>query len=86
MPQAYNVWMNIWQAVQSNPKIVFDQNHDQYQELIQDQIFNFEDWRNIAIHNKDMIAHPIAIIEKRVLICEESSSIQQFIKSSHLRD
>jgi len=80
MPEAYNVWMTIWEGIDKNTEAIFDKDHPKFESMVAGQITNFEDWRNTAIHNFDMIASPIAVRDKEVLICERQTEIYEFME------
>ena len=80
MPEAYMVWTNIWDGIKGNPEVIFDQDHPKYDEIVKGQISNFEDWRNIILHNKDMIVAPIAIRGEDVVICERQTEIYKLME------
>ncbi|MEM8526014.1 MAG: hypothetical protein AAGG68_15350 [Bacteroidota bacterium] len=79
MPEAYNVWMTIWEGINKDTEILFDEKHPKYEQFVKGQITNFEDWRKVAINNTDMIKNPIAVKGKEVLICERQTEIYEFM-------
>lgn len=80
MPEAYMIWTNIWDSIKNQPEAIFDKNHPKYDEIIKGQISNFEDWRKIVLHNRDMIVAPIAIRGEDVVICERQTEIYQLME------
>ena len=74
-PTAYNIWTQIWEGLGPDNRDIFDDADERYQELIAGREFDFEDWRNIVIHNTDLIRNPIAISGTRVIAIERPGEI-----------
>ncbi|MEM9886705.1 MAG: hypothetical protein AAF849_12505 [Bacteroidota bacterium] len=80
MPEAYNIWMDIWKITKEHPEHLFDEKHPKYESLIKGQITNFQDWRNIILHNRDMIAYPIAMNGNQVIIVERQTQVHELLQ------
>ena len=74
-PTAYNIWTQIWEGLGPDKRDIFDDADERYQELIAGREFDFEDWRNIVIHNSDLIRNPIAISGTKVIAIERPGEI-----------
>jgi arsenate reductase-like glutaredoxin family protein len=79
MPEAYMIWTTIWDSIKTKPEIIFDQDHPKYDQLIKGQITNFEDWRNLVLHNRDMISAPIAVKGEQAIVCVRQTEIYQLM-------
>lgn len=79
MPEAYMIWTNIWDSIKTKPEVIFDQDHPKYDTLIKGQVSNFEDWRKLVLHNKDMISAPIAVKGNDVVICTRQTEVYQLL-------
>ncbi|MEM0995182.1 MAG: hypothetical protein AAGI49_19280 [Bacteroidota bacterium] len=80
MPEAYNIWMDVWETIKDNPAQIFDDTHPKYDTLVKNQITNFVDWRKILLHNRDMIAYPIATSGDRVMIVKRQTQVYDFLE------
>lgn len=80
MPEAHNIWMTLWNGLGDNKMNIFDQKHPDYAELIEGRELDFDGWRKVAIHNREMIVSPIAIKGREVLLCQSQTDIYQFME------
>ena len=74
-PTADNIWTQIWEGLGEGGRDIFDPNDEKYDELIAGRSFDYNDWRNLVLHNTSMIRNPIAISGNRVISVERPTEI-----------
>lgn len=74
-PSAYNIWTQIFEGLGPGGRDIFDENDERYEQLIAGRTFDFKDWRNIVIHNTDLIRCPIAMSGTKVIAIERPGEI-----------
>lgn len=79
---AQNVWATIYEGLEVDPMTIFDNNHPKYESLIAGNEFDFKDWLKIVAHNPDLIRSPIAMREKKVVICDRQTEIYKLMDGS----
>ncbi|WP_338793265.1 hypothetical protein [Bernardetia sp. MNP-M8] len=62
-------WLNI------EPKALFDENHEDYNDKIKDKDYDPNDWLTILVNDYKMIKFPIAAINKKAILCQQRNEI-----------
>ncbi len=74
-PSAYNIWTQIFEGLGEGNRDIFDPNDERYDTLIAGRTFGFEDWRNVVLHNTDLIRCPIAMSGTKVIAIERPGEV-----------
>ncbi len=82
IPTAHNVWTTIYESLEADPMSIFDDKHPKYDSLVKDKELDFDGWYKLVVNNPDMIRSPIAIREKRVILCDRQTEIYQLMNNS----
>ncbi len=74
-PSAYNVWTKIWDQLPFPKNEFFDKEDPNFDKLVGDREFSFNDWRNICIHNPNMIGAAVAISGDKVTVLNRQTEV-----------
>lgn len=74
-----NITPTMWQTLLGwlnlNPKQLFDENYEGYNERIKDKDYEMNDWFTILVKEYKMIKFPIAAINKKAILCRQRNEI-----------
>ena len=74
-PTADNVWTQIWEGLGEGGRDIFDPSDERYNQLIAGRSFDYQDWKNIVMHNTDLIRYPIAMSGTRAISIDRPTEI-----------
>ncbi len=81
-PTANNVWATIYEGLDTDPMDIFDEKHSKYEDLIAGKELDFEAWLKIVQNNTDLIRSPIAIREKKAVLCDRQTEVYKLMDKS----
>ena len=74
-----NITPTMWQALLGwlnlEPRQLFDENHQGYNEKIKDKEYEMNDWFTILVNEYKMIKFPIAAINNKAILCRQRNEI-----------
>lgn len=74
-----NITPTMWQTLLGwlnlEPKQLFDENYEGYNEKIKDKDYQINDWFTILVNEYKMIKFPIAAINKKAILCRQRNEI-----------
>ena len=62
-------WLNV------EPRVLFDENHENYKDKIEGKDYDSHDWLTILVNDYKMIKFPIAAIDKKAVQCKQRNEI-----------
>ncbi|WP_291726135.1 arsenate reductase family protein [Bernardetia sp.] len=69
------MWQTLLDWLNLEPKELFDEQHEKYDEKIKDKDYDRQDWLTILVNDYDMIKFPIAAINKKAVLCAQRNEI-----------
>jgi len=63
------IWKEILDLLQLPPKELLNKAHPEYKKMIRGNEFRDDDWLNVISHNPELIRGPIAIKNKKAVLC-----------------
>ncbi len=69
------MWKTILDWLNLDPKQLFDENNEGYDEKIKDKDYEMNDWLTILVNDYKMIKFPIAAINKKAILCTQRNEI-----------
>lgn len=79
MPKAHNIWAMIYQQLGENAQMVFEQDWYASQNLGSE---DFSSWYKLVTNNPDQIDSPIAVKDKKVVLCKQQTAIYQLMETA----
>ncbi|AFM04691.1 hypothetical protein Fleli_2318 [Bernardetia litoralis DSM 6794] len=69
------MWKTLLGWLELEPKQLFDENHENYNDKIKSKDYEMNDWLTILVNDYKMIKFPIAAINKKAILCTQRNEI-----------
>ncbi len=75
-------WKEVVTMLGLNPADLLDQSHPDYQSKVGENTYTMEGWLEVLARNPELIKAPIAIYNKRAIMCETPTDIMKLAVTS----
>ena len=69
------IWKEVVRMLGNNPAELLNRSHKDYKSKVEGNAFTMHGWLNILLNSPEMIKGPIAIANRKAVICENPNDI-----------